>query len=206
MKKLACSYAFSLFLILFGFFATEVFAQQPAGSTGAPNLTVISKSWRATQATRRRQGARSEPPKANTMEDQVKILKNIQDNEERARRGLPPERAPSHSPPELIVRTSKYNLYIYEVNMKNTGNKKIRSVTWDYVAFERGTNREMGRRNFVSKVNIRAGEEKKVTEKSTSPPAYIVGAAVVVNDPSDQYIEEVIIRSIEYADGSVWKP
>jgi hypothetical protein len=203
MKKLVCRYVYSLFLIHFAFFVTEVFAQQPASSSGAPDITVISKAWRSKRATRRHPRAKTDPPKVNLLENEIK---DIQQNKERAEKGLPLERTANLPTPNYGVGTAKYNLYIYEATMKNTGNKKIRSVTWDYVFFEPETKRELGRRKFVSKVNIRPDEEKKITEYSESPPAYIVGAAVVVNDPSDQYVDELIIRSIEYADGSVWKP
>lgn len=198
-KKIACKYAFSLYLALLVFFVPELSAQQLNSAT-APGLTVINKSWRVTRLS---PPADSDIPKADPQEDQVKILRNLQDNKERAKNGLPPERSPNPAR-HVFFPVSKKDFYIYEASMKNAGDKKIKSVTWEYVFYEPGTKRELGRQKFVSKVKIRPGEEKKISEMLPFPPTYIITAASVANAASDQYFEDVIIRTIEYANGSVW--
>ena len=95
--------------------------------------------------------------------------------------------------------------YVYEVKIRNTGEKRIRTLTWEYVFFEPGTELEVGRRRFVSRVNIPPGRTGNVVMRSTSPPTGTFDAAKAGKKSSDQYAEQVVIQSVVYADGSVWQ-
>ncbi|HEX8264986.1 MAG TPA: hypothetical protein VF596_06140 [Pyrinomonadaceae bacterium] len=194
MIKVACSYALFLFLTVSVFFIPEIFAQHTTDSQTPPELVITSKSWRLTQIPPL---VNPEELEADPQEYQRSVVQNIQDNKRRAARGLPNEREPL-SNSRLIIPMDKRNLYIYEVRLKNISEKTIRAVTWEYVFSEPGTKRELGRKRFVSKVKIRPGEEKKISEKLASPPSYLVGAKVADSGLNDQYSEEILIRSIEY--------
>jgi hypothetical protein len=125
-------------------------------------------------------------------------------NENRVRQGepvLPPvvrKSAPDTGTGRLKV------FYVYELKIKNTGRQEIRILTWEYVFFEPGTTREVGRLQFVSKVSMKPGATSHVVIRSTESPAGTINAATAGKHPRDQYSEQIVIRSIEYADGSVW--
>ena len=95
--------------------------------------------------------------------------------------------------------------YVYEVKIRNTGEKRIRTLTWEYVFFEPGTELEVGRRRFVSKVPHWPRQNRDVVMRSTSPPTGTFDAAKAGKKSSDQYAEQVVIQSVVYADGSVWQ-
>src|SRR5687768_13398964 len=111
LKKSLANYAFSLFLAVTAFFSFEIYAQQPITSAAPPDLTVISQSWRIT---------RNIPPvvePADPEEYQRAVQKNVEDNQTRAGKGLPPIPPPSQKPRRLRG-ASKENVYIYETRVK----------------------------------------------------------------------------------------
>ncbi len=177
-------------------------AQIPSDQSAKPDVIVLQKKWR------------EEYHNAALEEDQFKIQKE-REQEERARidlekqnkiknqQGMPPTLPPA---PKLSKREHGVSVaYLYEVKFKNTAAKEIRTLTWEYVFFDPGTNREVGRRRFVSKASIGPGKTKTVVERSSSPPTGAIDAAKASKKSQDRYSEQVMIQSISYADGSEWK-
>jgi hypothetical protein len=95
--------------------------------------------------------------------------------------------------------------YVYEIKVRNTGTKSISSLEWEYVFYESGTEVELGRRRFLSKVSIGPGKTKNVIMRSALPPTGTIDANRANKKSKDQYLEQVVIESVEYADGSVWR-
>ena len=95
--------------------------------------------------------------------------------------------------------------YIYEVKVRNTGEKEIRTLIWEYVFFEPGTERELGRRRFVSRESIGPGKTRNLVLRSASSPTGTIDASKAGKKSRDEYSEQVVIQRIEYADGSVWQ-
>lgn len=83
---------------------------------------------------------------------------------------------------------SPYNFYA-SLTIKNTGEKAIKNVSWDYVLTDPATQKEIKRYNFRGKKLMKSGES--LTLKETVKPS---GAA-----------RKVEIMRVEYADGSVWQ-
>jgi hypothetical protein len=94
--------------------------------------------------------------------------------------------------------------YIYRAKVNNTGSKAIRKMVWEYVFFDPATQKEVGRRRYENKVNIRPGKSSNVIARSLTPPTGTIDANQVGKQPKDQYSEQIVIQRIEYADGSVW--
>jgi hypothetical protein len=125
-------------------------------------------------------------------------------NENRVRQGenpLPP--VVRHSASETGANRLKA-IYIYELKVKNTGRQEIRTLTWEYDFFEPGTAQELGRLQFLSEVSIKPGAIRQLVVRSTEAPAGTINAAKAGKNARDQYSEKIVIRSIVYADGSVW--
>jgi hypothetical protein len=95
--------------------------------------------------------------------------------------------------------------YIYEVKVRNTGAKEIRTLTWEYEFSEPGTERVVGRLRMVSNVSIGPGKTRNVVVRTTSSPTGTIDATKAGKKPQDQYSERVVIKAVRYADGSVWQ-
>lgn len=96
----------------------------------------------------------------------------------RMRYGGPPE-------PQLMRRET-YAL------VRNTGNRKVRTVTWDYVFYDSDKrDHELKRFQFKSKDSIGPGEMKFLT-------------AIVGDAPLSSY-SSVEIQRIEYENGAPWE-
>jgi len=194
--KVLCS-VFVLFL-----FASFAIAQVLSDLSVKPKVIVLQKKWHM------------EARNAALDEDQFKVLKE-REQEERARKDLERQNEtrtqqgmPTAAPPVRKPATRARGLsvtYIYEVKIRNTGEKEIRILTWDYVFFDPGTEREVGRRQFVSEVRIGPGKTRNVVVRSASSPTGAIDAAKAGKKSRDLYSEQVMIQSVSYADGSVWK-
>lgn len=96
----------------------------------------------------------------------------------RARRG----RDPLH---QVVVRHETYAL------VKNAGTRTTKTIEWDYVFFaDSERQKEVKRYKFRSKIKVTPGESKFLTKD--------------VDDSAASAFQKVIIRKIEYADGSTW--
>ncbi len=94
--------------------------------------------------------------------------------------------------------------YTYRVRMKNTGSKTIARIEWDYFFLNPDTLQEAGHRSFSHEVKIRPGKEVALSGQSSSPPIRVIDATKPVQGLNARYSEKIVIRRIEYADGSVW--
>ena len=193
--KIPCS---ALVLVLFAFGAA---AQT---SSGSPDVTVLQNKWRFEVHNPALDKDPFEPNKARQEEEQQQ--KDIaEQNENRAKQGEPALPPSSRQPAPGTGNGRLSVVYVYEVKVKNSGRKDIRTLTWDYVFFEPGTAQEVGRRQFVREVNMRPGTTRNLIVRTKSSPTGTLAATKAGQKPRDQYLERVVIRRIEYADGSVWR-
>jgi hypothetical protein len=183
-------------------FLVAICASAQASST-PPDVTVLQKKWRIEKYN----PALEKDPLAPNKERQREELEQkaaARENESRIRQGepaLPPsvrQRAPETGAGRLSL------MYVYEMKVRNTGRKEIRTLTWEYVFFEPGTTREVGRLQIVSQLSMRPGTSRHLVVHTTSSPTGTIDATKADKKPREQYSEQVVIRSIAYADGSVW--
>ncbi|HEX8175787.1 MAG TPA: hypothetical protein VF543_11770 [Pyrinomonadaceae bacterium] len=95
--------------------------------------------------------------------------------------------------------------YVYEFTVRNTGTKTIRKIAWEYSFIDPRTNRKVGKRQYKSNVKILPGATSKLVVRSTLPPIGTVNARRAGPGTQDQSPEQMVIESIKYDDGSVWK-
>jgi len=96
------------------------------------------------------------------------------------------------------VQKSQSTRYAYEIKVRNTGDKVIRAIRWDYVFFEPETRVELGRRRFYSPVTLRPKQEKKLEGITRYAPTPIVSAKGLQT-------ERVVIQCVILSDGSIWQ-
>ena len=95
--------------------------------------------------------------------------------------------------------------YLYEAKIKNTGEKTIRTIVWQYILFDPETKAEVGRHQFTGNLRVRAGKTANLVARSRTPPARIVQAAKSTKELPGKYAERVVIDRIEHDDGSFWQ-
>ena len=182
-----------------------LFAVSVSAQTVEPDVTVLEKKWRIEI---RNPQLDKDPIQAMQDRDlQERQRKGSErTNEIRSEQGMP---APTSQVPDADRNARSSGtpvLYVYEMKLRNNGAKVIRKLTWDYVFFEPGTETELGRRRFISKVNINPGGTSNVVVRAAAAPTRTVDARRAGKKPQDQYSEKIIIQRVEYVDGSAWRP
>lgn len=106
------------------------------------------------------------------------------------------ERMRQKAPPRYV--------FMYKASVKNTGAKTIKTIDWDYVFYEPGTEHEVERRQFTSDEKIAPGKTKGLEVLVSTPPTRTVSVYALGKDEQRSVQGRVVIVRVEYADGSVW--
>lgn len=99
---------------------------------------------------------------------------------------------------------SRY-VFVYKTTVKNLSDKPIKSIDWDYVFLEPGTETEIGRREFTSEEKISPGKSKELTVTITKPPTQTISLTALNTGERKSLMERVIVVRIDYADGTSWQ-
>lgn len=90
--------------------------------------------------------------------------------------------------------------FMYKVRVENKGEKKIKAIVWEYVFLDPLDRSVISRHQFLSMVKINPGGKKEVSGLNVRQPMQAVRAEAANLPP----IEQVVIKRVEYSDGSVW--
>ena len=99
---------------------------------------------------------------------------------------------------------SRY-VFVYKATVKNSGNKAIKSIDWDYIFLDRGTETEIGRQQFTSEEKIGPGKTKELIITITKPPTQTISLTALNNNERGTLDGRVIVVRIDYADGTSWQ-
>jgi hypothetical protein len=99
---------------------------------------------------------------------------------------------------------SRY-VFVYKATVKNSSNKAIKSIDWDYIFLERGTETEIGRQQFTSEEKISPGKTKELTVTLTKPPTQTISLTALNNHEREALQGQVVLVRIDYADGTSWQ-
>jgi len=99
---------------------------------------------------------------------------------------------------------SRY-VFVYKATVKNTSAKAIKSIDWDYIFLERGTENELGRQQFTSEEKISAGKTKQLIVTITKPPTKTISLTALNANERGTLDGRVILVRIDYADGTSWQ-
>lgn len=99
---------------------------------------------------------------------------------------------------------SRY-VFVYKLTVKNGGEKPIKSLDWDYVFLEAGTQNEINRQQFTSEERIGAGKTKELNVVVSKPPTRTISAHALNKNERDGLTEAVVIVKVVYADGTFWQ-
>lgn len=95
--------------------------------------------------------------------------------------------------------------YTYRIKVKNSGEKAVEVVFWEY-RFIDATNPELiARRQFLCGVSIASGKGKDLEGFSLSGPSDVISVKTLADNAAEPFKQEVLINRLEYADGSIWQ-
>ncbi|MDQ3665825.1 MAG: hypothetical protein M3410_04335 [Acidobacteriota bacterium] len=190
-----------MILLLF-LLAAGVSAQPSTDVSDPPDLAVAEKSWRKEI---RHPALGVDPFVANDEQKEFERAQkdNAIRNSVRVREGGTPQPTVRTKPLENESQGPSAR-YVYRAKVRNTGTKTILALVWDYRFFDPLTLEEVGLRPFTHRVKIRPGKGFELIGHSASPPARVIDSRKAAKDLGAQYSEKVVIRRVEYADGSVW--
>jgi hypothetical protein len=206
-----------LFTLLLLFLLTsDCLSQTPATSPAPQDVAIIQKQWRAEV----RNPLMDESPFefldriSQEEAERIRQANAARRQTQRARNStqqLPPDTGRMETPPESNPAENRQPLklnearviYIYKIKVRNDGEKAIKALVWEYVFSEPETGREVGRRRFLSKTKIDPGKTKELTMRSASPPTGSINAASIGKKSQNQYSEKIVIRAVQFTDGSV---
>jgi hypothetical protein len=115
-------------------------------------------------------------------------------------------RAPSPIPgPSLPNRGKLFDVYVYSLEVRNVGEKKVRGVFWEYVAADRGSGAELNRRQFIIIQGIGPGRAATLSARSPLAPSNLVTAGGLGKDERSPFTSSAEIRCVLYADDTVWE-
>lgn len=184
--------------------ASNAATQVQSDSSAKPNVIVLQKKWRMEVRNAALDGDYFKAQSERNQEEQARRERERL-NEKLSEQGMPTRQEP-YSPPKAKPGGSGISVvYIYEVKIRNTGDKSIHKLAWDYVFSDPATEQELGRRRFVSEIKIGPGKTKNVIMRASTSPTGTIDAAKTGKESQGLYSEKVIVQSINYADGSVWK-
>jgi hypothetical protein len=204
MKYLA---SFALTLV----FAAVSFGQIPKTETDPPGIDVVKISW--SKNVQRPDLSRDTAGPVFDNRDPMQKEKEIFLSQITAKmpggndgpKENPNRRSSGQAAPEAIDPTKTKDQYIYNLKIKNGGDKTIKSVQWTYLFLDKVTNEEVGRHEFHSVTKLGPKSSKTISEAVLSPPTRVVSAGKPGTDYHNAYTEKAVISRVEFSDGSSWQ-
>ena len=102
-------------------------------------------------------------------------------------------------------KTPSRYVFVYKTTVKNSSSKTIKSIDWDYIFLERGTENELGRQQFTSEEKIGPGKTKELSVTITKPPTKTISLTALNNNERGSLDSRVIVVRIDYTDGTSWQ-
>lgn len=120
--------------------------------------------------------------------------------EERSRDLAKVERAARRS-----ASATPENIFVYELKIKNTDSKAIRSFIWEYRSAGETQSANISSRQFLCSEKIKAGDSETLRIFSHLPPTNVVDTSDSKNKSDKNHASDILINRVEYADGTVWQ-
>lgn len=94
--------------------------------------------------------------------------------------------------------------FLYKLSVKNTGEKTVKELDWDYVFTDAATGEVMGRRQFTAVEKIGPGKRKDLEFLISSPPVQMISVHALNKKEREGLNGQAVIVRVLYEDGTVW--
>lgn len=97
--------------------------------------------------------------------------------------------------------------FLYVAKLKNTTEKAIDIIFWEYQSSDPANTGPVTRRQFLCGVSVPGGKQKDVRAFSVSGPSDVVDVDTLANAKGKYSAlnEKVVINRVEFTDGSIWQ-
>lgn len=190
-------------------FSTIVAAQNSSNISTPPDTEILNKSWHreVINPALDKDPFKVSDPFRDAPSPQKQPNPAKQQGENAVKKPSAPRpvqpRAPV-APPSPSVPKGRFETYFYQVKVKNTGDKTIRAVAWEYVFIDPETKKDINRFVCLNKVKINPGKSGDLIMSASTPPSNLIDARKA-DKGQQRFIEQIVISRIEYSDGSVWQ-
>ena len=96
-------------------------------------------------------------------------------------------------------------VFQYKLSVKNTSDKTIKLIDWDYVFFSANTQSEAGRMEITSEEKIGPGKTKELIVMARKPPARTISVYALDKNERQGLDGQIVIVRVEYTDGTFWQ-
>ena len=185
-------------------------AQTPATPGGAPEIQVVKFSW-----TKERQNWEQNPfggPNENFHEMQFRARAEKRASDARRANSPDADKLEKDARTDAaIIQAERQKkgppryTFLYRASIKNTSEKTIKEIDWDYIFLDAVTGEELGRRQFTSVETIGPGKNKELSVTLTAPPTQRISVYSLDKKERTGLGEHIIIVRAKYSDGSVWQ-
>ncbi len=100
-------------------------------------------------------------------------------------------------------KVENVNGYAYRVNFKNTSEKAIKIIFWEYRFTELANPANVVRRQFLCTVNLKPDDKQGLSVFSTRGPSDVISMESLASTSEKLFDEKVIVNRVEYADGTL---
>ena len=190
--------------LLMTLIAISAMAQETAKSSDPADVIVLEQSWRKEYRDTLRD---SNPLKPN--EDLMGITRaqkahiKAQDNAQPDQTTTP--NMPAAGPKPVTPERGMFTSYVYKIKVKNSGEKMIKALDWEYQFLDPSTQEVVEQRKINSRLRLSPGKSQVLERRMTRKPTVVVSADQLARKNRDQFTERAVITRIVYADGSVWQ-
>ncbi len=153
---------------------------------GGPNENFHEMQFRARSEKRASDARRANSPDASKLEKDARTDAAII-QAERQKKGPP-----------------RYT-FLYRTSIKNTSEKTIKEIDWDYIFLDAVTGEELGRRQFTSVQTIGPGKSRELSFMLPAAPTQRISVYALDKKERIGFGEQVVIVCVRYSDGSVWQ-
>ena len=101
------------------------------------------------------------------------------------------------------AKVDDVNGYTYLANVKNSSDKPIAVVFWEYRFAELANPANVVRRQFLCSINLKPGDKKSLAVFSLLGPSDVIAAESLAKTTEKVFDEKVIVNRVEYADGTL---
>ncbi|MBK7393936.1 MAG: hypothetical protein IPI64_11660 [Chloracidobacterium sp.] len=195
-----------VFLILTFLLTVNISAQV---STDASGLIVLDKKW-DTVYVPATSGLNYDPFEPGREAAQLisDRKSTVEANKINVKLGLPQVPLPSQTTRSQNQTQTRLftagTFYTYKIKLHNNKALAIKNVEWEYVFLDPVTNVEVGKRQFSTAKKIAPNSTKTLKVQSITPPTAKVDVNLLGKETPTSYTEKIVIKKIEYADGSIW--
>lgn len=186
-------------------------AQEPSSSTAVAEVEVVKFSWSKERLNWEQNPFGGPNENFHEMQFRARSEKRVSDAKRSGTGGQQATAERDAKVDAAIIQAARQPsgppryYFIYKASVRNSSNKPITEIDWDYVFIDAATNQELGRHQFTSVKTIAPGKSKELSFSLSAPPTRRISVHALNKQERSGIADQVVVVRVKYADGSVWQ-